>query len=136
MTDQSSPTTPTPPAGFVRGNDRLDALLSDPARAARVAAIDTEAEEIDRAYKMNLATVRKAGQLTQVEIAQRLGVAQTSISRLEARHDLLLSTLMAYLNAAGVTDVAITGTINGRHIEIDLATAGADTPDSETLTTS
>jgi DNA-binding XRE family transcriptional regulator len=105
-----------PPAGFVRGNPRLE---------AQVAQLDAEAEEIDRAYKMNLATVRRASELTQTELARRLGVNQTSVSRTESRRDLLLSTLLAYLNAAGVNDVAITGTVAGRRIEIDLAAAGS-----------
>lgn len=111
---------------FVRGNDRLNRLLANPERAERVAAIEEEATEVERAYKMNLAAVRKAGALTQAELADRLGVNQTSVSRMEARDDLLLSTLRAYLNAAGVNDVAITGTVAGRRIEIDLATASSE----------
>ena len=113
--------TPQAPTTFVRGNDRLNRLLSDPGRAERVAAIEAEAADVERAYKMNLATVRRASELTQADLAARLGVNQTSVSRTEARDDLLLSTLLAYLNAAGVTDVAITGTVAGRRIEIDLA---------------
>jgi DNA-binding XRE family transcriptional regulator len=118
MTEQS---TPAASEGFVRGNDRLNRLLADPDRADRVAALEAEQEAIDRAYKMNLATIRQAGELTQAELAERLGVNQTSVSRAEAREDLLLSTLLAYLNAAGVTDVAITGNIAGHRIEVDLA---------------
>jgi DNA-binding XRE family transcriptional regulator len=107
----------------VRGNDRLNRLLADPARAERIAALETQAAQIERTHKMSLATVRKAGELTQAELADRLGVNQTSVSRMEARRDLLWSTLLAYLSAAGVDDVAITGTIAGNRIEIDLATA-------------
>jgi transcriptional regulator with XRE-family HTH domain len=48
---------------------------------------------MDRAYAMNLAMIRKAAQLTQVEVAKRLGVGQAAVSRMESRGDMLLSTL-------------------------------------------
>lgn len=47
---------------FVRGNDHLNRLLSDP-----LIASDADAEEMDSAYAMNLAMVGKAAQLTQAE---------------------------------------------------------------------
>ena len=53
--------------GFVRGNERLDQLLADPQLAA-VAAAHADAEWIDRVYAMNLAMIRKAAQMTQVEV--------------------------------------------------------------------
>lgn len=112
---------PTPPSGFVRGNDRLDAFLVDPARAARVADIRAEMAEQDRAYVMNLATLRKAAELTQVELAQRLGVGQGVVSRIEHSDNLLVSTLLSYLDAAGVQDVALTATVAGRRVNIDLS---------------
>jgi predicted transcriptional regulator len=39
--------------------------------------------------------------LTQVELADRLGVRQDAISRLEQRADMLLSTLQSYVEAMG-----------------------------------
>ena len=66
------------PPRFVRGNDHLDRLLSDPQLAADVAQANAEAEDMDRAYAMNLAMIRKAAQLTQVEVAKRLGVGQAA----------------------------------------------------------
>jgi predicted transcriptional regulator len=39
--------------------------------------------------------------LTQIDIAARLGVGQTVVSRIEGRSDLLLSTIRSYLNALG-----------------------------------
>jgi hypothetical protein len=48
-----------PPSKFVRGNDRLDQLLSDPRLAADVAEAHAAAEEMDRVYAMNLAMIRK-----------------------------------------------------------------------------
>ena len=38
---------------------------------------------MDRVYAMNLAMIRKAAQLTQVEVARRLGVGQAAVSRME-----------------------------------------------------
>jgi DNA-binding transcriptional regulator YiaG len=80
--------------GFVRGNERLDQLLADPQLAADVA--HTDAEEMNRVYAMNLAMIRKAAQMTQVEVARKLGVGQGVVSRLEHRDDMLLSTLYDY----------------------------------------
>jgi hypothetical protein len=45
---------------FVRGNEHLDRLLSDPQLAADVARANADAEEMDRVYAMNLAKIRKA----------------------------------------------------------------------------
>ena len=43
---------------------------------------------------MNLAMIRKAAQMTQVEVARKLGVGQGAAPRLERRDDMLLSTLL------------------------------------------
>jgi len=45
------------------------------------------------AEEMTLRELRKARMLTQVPMARALGVTQDSVSRLEKRSDLLLSTL-------------------------------------------
>jgi DNA-binding XRE family transcriptional regulator len=76
-----SENTPPPPA-FERGNEHLGRLLSDPQISADVAQAHAEAEEMDRIYAMNLAMIRKAAQMTQVEVARKLGVGQGAISRL------------------------------------------------------
>ena len=39
---------------------------------------------------------RQPADLTQVELATQMGVAQAEISRIEKRHDMLLSTLTSY----------------------------------------
>lgn len=106
--------------GFVRGNDRVARFLQDPDARARVDAIRADMDAEDRAYRMNLATVRKAGELTQAEIAKTLGVTQSVVSRAEKRTDMLYSTLLSYLHAAGVEDVSLSGTVGGRRIEIVL----------------
>lgn len=53
------------------------------------------------AEEMTLRDLRKARDLTQVKMAEVLGVGQESISRLEGRADMLLSTLRGYIHALG-----------------------------------
>ena len=113
------PGTPDQP-GFVRGNERLDELLADPQLAADVAAAHADAEEMDRVYAMNLAMIRKAAQMTQVEVARKLGVGQGVVSRLEHRDDMLLSTLYDYLMATGAEGAGIVVIVHGQRIELDL----------------
>jgi DNA-binding XRE family transcriptional regulator len=68
-----------------------------PARRKRVEAraADLIAEE------MTLRELRKARKLTQVRMAKKLGITQDSVSRLEQRSDLLLSTLRKTVEAMG-----------------------------------
>jgi predicted transcriptional regulator len=69
--------------------------------------------------------IRKAADLTQVELATQMGVAQSEISRIEKRHDMLLSTLTSYLSAAGERPRVVV-TVHGKDVELDLTTlAGA-----------
>lgn len=68
--------------------------------AERRKAIERRAAElIDE--EMSLQQLRKALDLTQVEMAKRLGVGQDTVSRYEQRTDMLLSTLQSYLRAMG-----------------------------------
>jgi DNA-binding XRE family transcriptional regulator len=69
----------------------------DPARRAKVEA--RAAELI--AEEMTLRELRQARKLTQVKIAKKLGITQDSVSRLEKRSDLLLSTLRKSIEAMG-----------------------------------
>jgi DNA-binding XRE family transcriptional regulator len=116
MTEDATPQ----PTTFLRGNEHLDRLLSDPQIAADVAQAHAEAEEMDRVYAMNLAMIRKAAQLTQVEVAKRLGVGQAAVSRMENRGDMLLSTLYDYLTATGADAASIVVVVHGQRIELDL----------------
>ena len=112
----------TPQPMFVRGNDHLDRLLSDPQVAVDVAEAHAAAEEMNRVYAMNLAMIRKAAQMTQVEVARKLGVGQAAVSRLESREDMLLSTLYDYLTATGADAASIVVVVHGQRIELDLGT--------------
>ena len=66
----------------------------------RRAKIEKRASELIDEH-MTLTDIRKARKLTQERIAQILGIGQDSVSRLEKRTDLHLSTLNDYINAMG-----------------------------------
>lgn len=68
-------------------------------RRKRVAA---RAEELI-AEELTLRDLRKARDLTQERMAEMLHIGQDSVSRLEQRSDLLLSTLRSYVTAMGGT---------------------------------
>ena len=53
------------------------------------------------AEEMTLCELRKARKLTQVRVAKKLRITQDSVSRLEKRSDLLLSTLRKTVKAMG-----------------------------------
>lgn len=75
--------------------EKLDAL--DPARRARVEA---EAERLHGEY-LTLQDLRKAREMTQVQLAHALGVQQATVAKYERQSDLLLSTLASYVEAMG-----------------------------------
>ena len=68
--------------------------------SARRRQVEKRAEELI-AEEMTLRELRKARQLTQVNVAHRLGISQDGVSRLEQRSDLLLSTLRKTVEAMG-----------------------------------
>jgi transcriptional regulator with XRE-family HTH domain len=51
---------------------------------------------------IDLAAIRRATGLTQIELARTLGVGQAQISKIERQNDMLISTLASYLAALGV----------------------------------
>ena len=79
----------------------LDKMLArlPPERRSR---IEARAEELI-AEEMSLAALRKARKLTQQKVAKILGIRQESVSSIENRADLLISTLRGYVQAAGGT---------------------------------
>lgn len=64
---------------------------------------------------------RQAAELTQVELARRMGVTQAAISRMEQPHDLLLSTLNSYLQAIGGTARMVVSFADGHETTLDLS---------------
>jgi DNA-binding XRE family transcriptional regulator len=67
--------------------------------AERKKVEDRAAEII--AEEMSLRDLRKARKLTQARVAKTLGITQDSVSRLEKRSDLLISTLRKTVKAMG-----------------------------------
>jgi transcriptional regulator with XRE-family HTH domain len=79
----------------VNVNDRIKRLTPAQRRKVEARGAELIAEE------MTLAELRRARKLTQVRMAQALGITQDSVSRLEKRSDLLLSTLRKTVKAMG-----------------------------------
>lgn len=75
--------------------DKLATL--DPARRT---GIEAEANRLHTEY-LTLQELRKAKDLTQVQLAETLGIQQTTVAKYERQSDLLLSTLSSYIRAMG-----------------------------------
>jgi DNA-binding XRE family transcriptional regulator len=76
-------------------NDVMNKL--PPARRKKV---DARAKELI-SEELTLRNIRKAQKLTQEQMAKALNVGQDSISRLEKRSDMMLSTMRGYIEAMG-----------------------------------
>jgi len=81
----------------VNVNDKIRSLPASQRRKVEVRAAELMSEE------MTLRELRKARKLTQVRLAKTLKINQDSVSRLEKRSDLLLSTLRKAVEAMGGT---------------------------------
>ena len=81
----------------VNVDDKIKKLNPDQRKKVEARAADLMAEE------MTLRELRHARKLTQVRIAKKLGITQDSVSRLEKRSNLLLSTLRKTVEAMGGT---------------------------------
>ena len=112
------------PVTFVENlNERIARMSADPAVATQVAQVRRQMADADRTYAMGLAALRQAARLTQVDVAHALGRTQGSVSALENREDMLLSTLNSYLEAIG-GHLRLIVEFHGTTIEVDLATRG------------
>jgi DNA-binding XRE family transcriptional regulator len=76
-------------------HQKIKALSPD-----RRSKVETRAAELI-AEEMTLSELRRARKLTQVRMAKALGITQDSVSRLEKRSDILLSTLRKTVQAMG-----------------------------------
>lgn len=110
--------------GTTASEARIARLRARPGAVTRADKIRAEMIETDHAYADGLAAIRRAAALTQKDLAAEMGVAQSEISRLEGRHDMLLSTLVSYLTATGEHPRVVV-TVNGRDVELDLTAAFA-----------
>ena len=76
-------------------NDKLNSL-----RAERRARIVAGTERLHAEY-LTLQELRKAKAMTQVQLAETLGIQQATVAKYERQSDLLLSTLTSYVRAMG-----------------------------------
>lgn len=75
---------------------RKRARARDPEWDANVAERVRAIEDV-----LALAQLRQSRHVTQVQLAETLGISQGNVSRLEARSDVYLSTLRSYVEALG-----------------------------------
>jgi len=76
-------------------DDKINAL-----RPAQRKKVETRAAQL-AAEEMTLRELRQARKLTQVRMAKTLGITQDSVSRIEQRSNLMLSTLRKTIEAMG-----------------------------------
>lgn len=79
-----------------------------------------EADRVSRFHATGLADIRKASSLTQQQMAELLGTDQGTVSKIEHRGDLLLSTLREYLTATGAVHPKIVAERDGVEISLEL----------------
>ena len=79
----------------VNVNDKIKKLSLAQRKKVEARSAELMAEE------MTLRELRHARKLTQVRMAKKLGITQDSVSRLEKRSNLLLSTLRKTIEAMG-----------------------------------
>ena len=105
---------------FRRMNGRIHELVESPLIADDVRRFAQERERVNQVYARGLADIRKAGNLTQQQLAAALSTDQGTVSRIERRQDLLLSTLREYLAATGAEHSRIVVERDGVEISLDL----------------
>lgn len=67
--------------------------------------------------RLTLRAIRESLGVTQTQVSERSGLAQSEVSRIEQRDDMLLSTLRRYARAlGGELDVAVL--VNGRRMRV------------------
>ena len=67
--------------------------------------------------EMDLRALREAAGLTQEELAQRVAVTQSQLSKMERREDFRLSTLRRYVSALG-GQLEIVAIVDGKRIRL------------------
>lgn len=96
-------------------NQLAEPIRNDPVRAARVAGY--REETLREIVAFQLAELRRDLGIDQSELAERLGMSQAGISKLEHSADPKLSTLRKLIEALGGT-LIIQAEINGRTIDL------------------
>jgi DNA-binding XRE family transcriptional regulator len=81
----------------IKGRDYIAKLPKSEQKAIKAEAQKLIAEEL------TLAELREARRRSQAELARKLGVQQSAVSRIERRTDMYLSTLSGMVEAMGGT---------------------------------
>ena len=95
--------------------------------AERRAGVTARAQQLI-GEEMALQHVRKARRLTQKQMAKALNIGQDSISRLESRSDLLISTLQSYIEAMGGSLKLVVEFPDGRAVLSNLGATAEEKP--------
>ena len=92
----------------------------DLVKATMTEEAQERAKVIARAMRieMHLAELRRAHELSQVELSEKLGIAQSEVSKIENRADVMLSTLRKYVQAIGGELELVARFPDGRDIRI------------------
>lgn len=93
-------------------------LEAIPGHQERQAAARRSREAAEQAYFRSLGDVRRARELAQATVAQRLGISAPSVSQVERQTDLYVSTLRRYVEAMGGT-LRIQAVFPDRDVNID-----------------
>ena len=73
--------------------------------------------------RRDLAALRRSAGITQATLAERLGMSQSDLSKLERRADLRLSTLRAYVAGLG-GDLTLIADLPGSPAELEIGSPG------------
>lgn len=114
-----------PTAEYPSRKAKLEKFISKPDNQAAIKRYRPKYEHDEIQFQF-LKQLRKAKGLSQAELAVRLGVGQPAISELENRKDLLVSTLVRYLNSSGIALQATWRDDSGTEMVFDLAQLGEE----------
>lgn len=103
---------------FVAGDDAV-VLHRSPGKKSVTGARERVTK---RSRQLGLGTVRRERNMSQVEVAKRLGIDQGRVSRLEKRSDVKVSSLVDYLKSVDAENIELDITFNdGKHVTLPLS---------------
>lgn len=117
-----------------RVREARERLLENPAAASAHAALAAEIESRLDAKRATLGEIRRAIGLTQIQMAEMLGISQGDVSKLERRHNLHLTTLCRFIEATG-GQLRISATYGDTEIALRVGDLLADDESNETVET-
>jgi ribosome-binding protein aMBF1 (putative translation factor) len=103
-------------SGHRKWSDLRDEMMTRPGAAEAVERAQVDYDEEVRLYEL-----RHAEALSQVEVAGRLEITQSAVSKLEHAEDVRVSTLRDYLEALGARlELVAVFDDEGRHVRVHL----------------